>query len=335
MTRTAAAPAAATHDTSASRKPHVLIIGDARDGAALLERLADAHCVVSVAPADGDGGTGPRRSPDLVVVAVRSLPLRVPEAPVVGPAPAWVAWNATDSPDLAIAAYAAGAHCVLPAGVPGAVCARVVAATIEAGPGAARSTEVRGLRRRYARGDRLLLEADHVLTVESGAIAQRVVQHDGTEVLIGINGPSQTILGHPDDSCCLDLIAHEESVVTIHTWRDAASGDRLAVAMRARLRQLEAWSAVQARPQLTARIVGLLSLLANPFGRPHPLGVLIDVRLTHGQLAAATGSTRATITRALGVLRRRRTVWTVGRGTTQRFGLREREAHAHALQPLP
>jgi hypothetical protein len=56
---------------------------------------------------------------------------------------------------------------------------------------------------------------------------------------------------------------------------------------------------------------------------------LIDVRLTHGQLAAATGATRATVTRVLGVMKKRRQVWTIGAGPEQRFCIRSREAHAH------
>ena len=102
--------------------------------------------------------------------------------------------------------------------------------------------------------------------------------------------------------------------------------------MRRRLQQLEAWAAMQARPHLDQRVLGLLSLLAEQFGRPHPQGTLIDVRITHAQLAAAAGATRTTITRTLGDLRTRGLLATVGSGEAQRLCPREPEA-AHHGQP--
>lgn len=316
-----------------SRRPHVVIVGEPQDAATVLARLPPAAFVLSVTPAGIALGDGLRRRPDLIIVLLRERPVVLPEWLAAGLSPPWIGWNCHDDGELSVRAYADGARCVLPAHTPGAVLTGVIAAALGGGNGVPVSSAVNGTRRHYARGDRLLLAPDQILHVDAGIIAQRVVQPDGSEVLIGLNGPSRLVLGHPDDSCCLDLVAHDEAIVTVQAWADAVRATSFSAELRARLRQLEAWSAVQARPHLTARIIGLLSLLADQFGRPHAHGVLVDVRLTHNQLAAATGTTRATITRALGQLRKRRLVWTQGRGVTQRFGLREREAHAHAHVP--
>ena len=60
---------------------------------------------------------------------------------------------------------------------------------------------------------------------------------------------------------------------------------------------------MQARPSLPQRVLGILGLLAGQFGWVQEQGTLIDVRITHAQLASAVGSTRTSITRVLSELR--------------------------------
>ncbi len=51
----------------------------------------------------------------------------------------------------------------------------------------------------------------------------------------------------------------------------------------------------------------------------HSLGILVDVRLTHGLLASALGATRSTVTRTLGDLRQSGRLLTIGKGEQERF----------------
>ena len=69
------------------------------------------------------------------------------------------------------------------------------------------------------------------------------------------------------------------------------------------------------------RLLGVLALLAEQFGEACSEGTLIDVRITHAQLAAAIGATRATVTRLLGPLRRNGLVLTVQSAAGERFCL--------------
>jgi CRP-like cAMP-binding protein len=149
-------------------------------------------------------------------------------------------------------------------------------------------------------------------------------------VLIGLSGPGDLLIGHPQDSCCLHLSAHTDVRVVVQSWAHAAVTPQFAERLRARLWRAEAWAAVQARPHLHDRLIGLLSPLAERFGREQGEATLVDVRLTHAQLAAALGTTRATVTRMVGRLRRARVLDTVGDGHDERFLLRLVERHRHS-----
>jgi CRP-like cAMP-binding protein len=102
--------------------------------------------------------------------------------------------------------------------------------------------------------------------------------------------------------------------------------------LRDRIRVLEGWSAMQAHPHLDQRIISVLTMLAEQFGVLHAHGLLIDVRITHAQLATAVGATRSTVTRLLSDLRTRGNLTTVGRGENERYCLCRWE-HTDHLQP--
>jgi hypothetical protein len=54
---------------------------------------------------------------------------------------------------------------------------------------------------------------------------------------------------------------------------------------------------------LRDRVLAVLVTLARDFGRPHPHGIRIELRLTHQDLAGAAVGSRANVTRALEELR--------------------------------
>jgi len=119
----------------------------------------------------------------------------------------------------------------------------------------------------------------------------------------------------------LDDAAHTDLTLALQPWREASQGADFAGRLRSRLWQMEAWAAMQARQHLPDRLLGILALLAEQFGQPQTDGVLIDVRITHAQLATAIGANRTTITRLISELRRRKLIKTVGHGHEERFCL--------------
>jgi hypothetical protein len=243
----------------------------------------------------------------------------------------WLAWNRSDRPALAAAAYQAGALAVLPARLVPAAFRQAVQRALELSePGAEKHAPTfRRAVREYRRADPLLLAHNAVVEVQAGVIALRALHYDGAEVLLGLCGPGQTLVYHPADSCNLQLAAHTDAKVLLKPWAEAVTEPGFAARLRERLQQMEAWAAIQARPHLDQRVLGLLSLLAEQFGKPQADGVLIDLRLTHAQLASATGATRTTITRTLGDLRTRGLLTTLGSGENERLILHRRETGSH------
>lgn len=241
----------------------------------------------------------------------------------------WLVWNRADSPALSAAAYQAGALAVLPARLAPAAFQQAVQRALDLAGQGGRAPALKRAVREYRRADPLLLDHNAVVEVQAGVIALRAVHYDGAEVLLGLCGPGQTLVYHPADSCNLQLAAHTDAKVLLKPWAEAVAEPDFAARLRERLQQMEAWAAIQARPYLDQRVLGLLSLLAEQFGAAHAEGALLNIRLTHSQLASATGATRTTITRTLGDLRTRGLLATLGSGEAERFILRQRESNAH------
>ncbi|MEB3337347.1 MAG: Crp/Fnr family transcriptional regulator, partial [Leptolyngbyaceae bacterium] len=70
-----------------------------------------------------------------------------------------------------------------------------------------------------------------------------------------------------------------------------------------RLRQTEAFLALNGHRRVRDRLCQLLILLAKEIGQPVPQGDRLSIRLTHQHLANAIGTTRVTVTRLLGQLK--------------------------------
>ncbi len=71
-----------------------------------------------------------------------------------------------------------------------------------------------------------------------------------------------------------------------------------------RLRHAEAWLALQGKRQTSDRLIGFLSFLAQEYGRSTAQGIRLEIQLSHQQIADAIGTTRVTITKLLGLLRK-------------------------------
>jgi hypothetical protein len=249
----------------------------------------------------------------------------------------WIAWNRTDDARLALQAYTDGASAVLPRELTADVLIQAIQTLFGSPPGLHEQyIPFRPDQQRYQQGALIPLEPDRVLDIVRGVVAQIMLRTDGSEALIGLHGSRQLLLAHPNDDCAIQLLAHTEVIATTHNWHDVVTNPRFVEQLRTRLHLMEAWSAMQARQHADQRILGLLSLLAEQFGVPHGSGFLIDVRLTHAQLATAIGATRSTVTRLLGDLRLRGALKTIGKGDDERFWLPEwgNGQHVHDQRTL-
>lgn len=263
------------------------------------------------------------KNADLTLILMEAIELSsFPQSP-------WLAWDQTGDSQMISKAYQAGARAVFPK----ETSMNVILETIQRTMGELlenRKDAKPRTQRTYRRGELILLEADAVLHVEDGILATTMIHQDGVEVLLGLSGKGQIVVAHPDDNCHIQIIAHTEAKVKIEPWDVAAEQTDFLAKLRARLQQMEGWAAMQARPSLQQRVLGLLGLLSEQFGIAAKQGVLIDVRMTHSQLAAAVGATRTSITRVLSELRAQGRVSTVNKDGEDLFCLVEQpDRHSH------
>lgn len=185
------------------------------------------------------------------------------------------------------------------------------------------------IQRRYRRGDLILLDPEMVLEIKQGIIAQLMIHKDGCEVLLGLFGQKDHIFPHPADNCYIQLVAQTDCTVSIEPVAIAEHKPGFNQDLRFCLQKVEAWAAMQARPHLDLRLMGILSLLAEEFGREVEQGRLVDLRLTHAQLASAIGSTRATVTRTISDLKSQGKLTTIYTTDGERYCLVEWEKCSH------
>ena len=195
------------------------------------------------------------------------------------------------------------------------VLGRSSAAPIEA------SVFTRPTHRTFRRGQVAVARGDVVLEIHEGVAALTAAHHDGTEVLLGLYGPGEFLIQHPIDHCHVAAIALTDLRVVARPWDELAASPRFTLQLRAQLLRMEGWTAMQAHPYVDRRILGILTPLGERFGLSHPSGLLVDVRLTHAQLASAVGATRATVTRLLTKLERSGEIFVAGRGADRRYCL--------------
>ena len=269
-------------------------------------RLHAAGHAVMLAPEAGDGlKLNGERKFHLAIAEVASTALLAAIAEVVRRM--GCPWIALDGDTLIAEAFAAGAVSVLPAGADTDLVERT-ASSLLMRLGAENETPRwrpgGQSRRRYRNGDTVLWSPGQVLLVEMGAVAQTALHADGTEVLLGFVPAGGLVVAPREDLFAPTLHACSESEVTALPWSEAIRLNRFVERLRDQLTLAEAWSAAQARPHLDDRLMGIFELLARQLGRPHPKGSLIDLRITHLQLAQAVGATRSTVTRLLARLRR-------------------------------
>jgi len=304
---------------------HILLSGDWENGLEIVGALTGAGYMASFLPEKELASA----SCDLIIVRIADATSLDRFRSLARP---WLAWCCGKSGEMMTQAYTAGAVAAFSADTPIPVIVQIIQRTLEKLPQKRDQGPQNAAQRRYQRGDVILLEPETVLEIQRGIIAQTMIYQDGTEVLLGLCGPNQLVVPHPADTCYIQLISHSDSLVTLKPWTAASQDPQFSEKLHARLMQLEAWASMQARPHLDQRVLGILSLLAEQFGVSHPQGQLVDVRITHSQLASAVGATRTTITRTLGDLRRQGSLIMVQTSDGERYCLTRWEPAHHGLR---
>lgn len=133
--------------------------------------------------------------------------------------------------------------------------------------------------------------------IEKGFVRTFTYLEDGTTVALGLWGPGDTVgkilsRMEPYQMECLTKV--EVSTIPIEEWYQPKD------TLLAHIQQAEELMVIRSYKKVDIMLIKLLAWLSKKFGSEVEKGRLIDMRLTHEDLAEMLGSTRVTITRILG-----------------------------------
>ncbi len=160
----------------------------------------------------------------------------------------------------------------------------------------------------YAAKQNIHLYGDDVLILYRGIVQVQTFHHSGDETILGLLGPMMPISRAFSDLASHEIYTLSDVYLLRLSWQDIEKSPALALEMNQlltrRLQQMEILLTLRNKSQVDERLLGLLAFLAHEFGKETSEGIDIDIRLTHQQMANMVGSTRVTVTRCMGALRK-------------------------------
>lgn len=135
--------------------------------------------------------------------------------------------------------------------------------------------------------------------IKSGVVRTGTWLEDGTMITLGLWGSTEIVgisltrLDPYHIECLTPVEAIAIPITETH---------QLNTILLLQMQQLEELAVIRAHRKIDSMLLKLLSWLAQKFGRKAATGQLIDLRLTHQDLADLLGATRVTITRTLNQL---------------------------------
>jgi len=135
--------------------------------------------------------------------------------------------------------------------------------------------------------------------IEAGFVITYTYLEDGTTVALGLWGPGDLVgemlsTMKPYHIECLSKV--EATIVPVDDW------NRLTNTLLNHIQKAEELMVIRSHKKVETMLIRLLAWLSKKFGSEVQAGRLIDMPLTHEDLAILINSTRVTITRILGQL---------------------------------
>jgi CRP-like cAMP-binding protein len=144
--------------------------------------------------------------------------------------------------------------------------------------------------------------------VERGAFMVEVLRHDGRRLVLDVLGPGDGVGGAGAGRADQGAEPGSVSQATVRALKPGllrdATPDEEAGLLARRAERASRLAADLAWFDVSTRLLVRLHVLAERFGRPVPGGLAIGLRLTHDDLADLCGTSRETVTRAMGRLSR-------------------------------
>lgn len=148
----------------------------------------------------------------------------------------------------------------------------------------------------FARRSLLPLRRDSLWLIESGVVRTLTWHEDGTSITLGLWGPGDVVgrvlsKANPYQIECLTPV--EASLLPDSRWHEATEAMILHIQRSGKLMEI-----LHCR-QAESSLIRMFAWLAERFGQEVEQGQLIDLRLTHQDIADLIGLTRVTVTRLL------------------------------------
>jgi CRP-like cAMP-binding protein len=173
--------------------------------------------------------------------------------------------------------------------------------------------------RQFAPRSLLPLESASLWKIETGVVRAMSWLEDGTVVTLGLWGAGDVV-----GKALSQLDPYQlECLTKVEATRlPVDDGQQTQAALLAHLQQAGELTLIRSHRRVDIMLLKLLNWLGKKFGRQVEQGQLIDLRLTHQDIAEILGSTRVTITRTLNQLEQQ---GLIRRLSLQRIVLQEEE----------
>ena len=144
--------------------------------------------------------------------------------------------------------------------------------------------------------------------VVRGLVKLGSVTEHGDDILLGLAGPNEVFGESLTSVQAYEAVALDDSDLLCVTLEELDQAPELYLslfhAISSRTRQAESLLALLAYRRIEDRLKAFLELIALDYGQVCSKGLKINVRLTHHEIASALSTTRVTVTRVMGHLRK-------------------------------
>ncbi|MEH7239416.1 Crp/Fnr family transcriptional regulator [Bacillus sp. JJ1562] len=145
--------------------------------------------------------------------------------------------------------------------------------------------------------------------VLDGEMELRVIYENGEMNIVDLIFPGETIEAIEDnDTTCFEVFTTTETKLLEIGEKEILNNPEIILFLnnlfRKKLSRLVMLKAIQQQYRVEDRVLGLFNWYANQFGTKTNNGILINIRITHQQIALFVGSTRPTITRIINKMSR-------------------------------
>jgi CRP-like cAMP-binding protein len=160
----------------------------------------------------------------------------------------------------------------------------------------------------FGLGSRIPLKGDDIYIVVRGIIRIQTLSTDGDESILGLVGPMMPIAQRFTLLQPYEVYALTPVDILRLRWEEVqASVELLNEFNNATIRRLlytEVMLSLLSQKQIIERLIRFISFLSKEFGKPTPQGIRLEFKLTHQQIATVLNTTRVTVTRLMGDLKR-------------------------------